>query len=343
MIPNNISEENIFKALSWIDSHGVPREHISTKFSLVLEGKLYPTKYVITIANVFANGSQHSPALFSGGDETNNFLKRYGFIIISQSNESGFPVTASSWTILSSTVFVKEMDKSSFTHHGSGIPKDFRIYFNVNSLRQGESKSILLIHKGITYKARIEMDNLDSPRTRLFWKADFAELIRIEFPLWFSYYQNNNSKPQNSPQLRLEKIIEHDGAFSIDFVNPTEIGLDIEGEIGEEQEPKAEGSIKYYYGKKYERKPENRRRAIELHGYICVICGFNFEEAYGKRGKGFVEIHHTKPLSTLDKEQIINPLTDLVPVCSNCHRMIHRRKDDILSIEELKRTLIKIK
>lgn len=37
------------------------------------------------------------------------------------------------------------------------------------------------------------------------------------------------------------------------------------------------------------------------------------------------------------KEEVeINPETDLVPVCANCHRMIHRRKDDVLTIEELK-------
>jgi 5-methylcytosine-specific restriction protein A len=73
---------------------------------------------------------------------------------------------------------------------------------------------------------------------------------------------------------------------------------------------------------------------------MCCICGFDFELAYGERGKGFIEIHHTKPLSEVDEEIFINPETDLVPVCSNCHRMIHRRKDDILSVEEIKRFLL---
>jgi len=84
---------------------------------------------------------------------------------------------------------------------------------------------------------------------------------------------------------------------------------------------------------------KNRRRAIEIHGAICASCGFDFEKVYGERGRGYIEIHHNKPLSTLDNEQIIDPVTDLIPVCSNCHRMIHRRKDDVLSIEELKRIL----
>jgi 5-methylcytosine-specific restriction enzyme A len=47
-------------------------------------------------------------------------------------------------------------------------------------------------------------------------------------------------------------------------------------------------------------------------------------------------VHHVKPLSTIKEEVEINPETDLVPVCANCHRMIHRRKDDVLTIEELK-------
>ena len=65
------------------------------------------------------------------------------------------------------------------------------------------------------------------------------------------------------------------------------------------------------------------------------MCRFDFEKSYGERGKGFIEVHHIKPLSSSNEEMIINPETDLVPVCANCHRMIHRRKDHILSIEEM--------
>ena len=60
---------------------------------------------------------------------------------------------------------------------------------------------------------------------------------------------------------------------------------------------------------------------------------------YGERGKGFIEVHHTEPLGSLSEEKIINPQIDLVPVCSNCHRIIHRRKDYVLSISEVKELL----
>ncbi|MED4046764.1 HNH endonuclease, partial [Priestia aryabhattai] len=64
--------------------------------------------------------------------------------------------------------------------------------------------------------------------------------------------------------------------------------------------------------------------------------GFNFEEVYGERGRDFIEIHHIKPLSSLKEAVAINPKTDLVPLCANCHRMIHRRKNEVLTVEQLK-------
>ncbi len=119
-----------------------------------------------------------------------------------------------------------------------------------------------------------------------------------------------------------------------------EIDLDIESEIVEERGLQKEGSISYYYGKFYERSSQNRRQAIEIHGVSCLVCGFNFEEVYGLRGKGYIEIHHNKPISSLDgKATEFDPKTDLIPLCSNCHRMIHRRHDEVLTIEELKQIL----
>lgn len=57
--------------------------------------------------------------------------------------------------------------------------------------------------------------------------------------------------------------------------------------------------------------------------------------------KDYIKVHHVKPLSTVGEEMVIDPKKDLVPICANCHGMIHRRKDDVLSVQELKR-LIKL-
>lgn len=102
-----------------------------------------------------------------------------------------------------------------------------------------------------------------------------------------------------------------------------------------------EGAKKEYYVTRYERDPVNRQNAIRIHGLTCHVCGFNFKGFYGDIGENFIEVHHIKPLHTLDEEVIINPETDLVCVCSNCHSMIHHKKDAILTVDELKELIRK--
>lgn len=71
----------------------------------------------------------------------------------------------------------------------------------------------------------------------------------------------------------------------------------------------------------------------------CSVCNFNFEDFYGEVGKGYIEIHHLKPIFKYDNnidKSIEEALGDVVPVCSNCHRVIHRNNDKLLSIASLK-------
>lgn len=84
-----------------------------------------------------------------------------------------------------------------------------------------------------------------------------------------------------------------------------------------------EGSVCQVNINSYERNPEARRRCIEHHGTSCCVCGFNFEEKFGSVAQGFIHVHHLKPLSEIQEEYEVNPITDLRPVCPNCHAMIH--------------------
>ncbi|WP_010304616.1 EVE domain-containing protein [Kurthia senegalensis] len=99
-----------------------------------------------------------------------------------------------------------------------------------------------------------------------------------------------------------------------------------------------EGKIQTYYGQRYERNAANRKRAIEIHGTTCQACGFDFEKVYGERGRNFIEVHHIKPLH-ITKETLVHPETDLIPLCANCHRMIHRDPQHVLTVKELKELL----
>lgn len=91
---------------------------------------------------------------------------------------------------------------------------------------------------------------------------------------------------------------------------------------------------------KYERNHKNRSICVDKYGYKCQICSFDFEKKYGVIGKRFIHVHHIVPLSEMGDAYVINPLRDLIPVCPNCHAMLHRTTPP-LTPEELKR-LIKL-
>ncbi|RZJ98982.1 MAG: restriction endonuclease, partial [Flavobacterium sp.] len=81
-------------------------------------------------------------------------------------------------------------------------------------------------------------------------------------------------------------------------------------------------------------------RAKKRLGTNCCVCDFNFIDKYGDYGKDFVEIHHLIPIS--DGERKTDIESDLRPVCSNCHRMLHRNKK-MLTIQELKNIIEEVK
>ncbi len=105
-------------------------------------------------------------------------------------------------------------------------------------------------------------------------------------------------------------------------------------------ESKPEGKKTQRYTTVYERDPKLRETAIKIHGTTCKACGFNFFDTYGEHGKDYIQVHHIKPLSET-KETKVNPKTDLIPLCANCHVIIHRKKDKTLTIEELKNKIKK--
>lgn len=85
---------------------------------------------------------------------------------------------------------------------------------------------------------------------------------------------------------------------------------------------------------RYERNPQNRRKAIMRQGHVCRICGFNFDKIYGTAlADNYIEVHHIRQLS--EGRQKVDPSTDLITVCANCHRMLHRRRTNNISVVDL--------
>ncbi|HWR83044.1 MAG TPA: HNH endonuclease [Candidatus Deferrimicrobium sp.] len=96
-----------------------------------------------------------------------------------------------------------------------------------------------------------------------------------------------------------------------------------------------EGATQKVHVVRYERDDSARQICIDKWGIECSVCSLNFERRYGERGKGFIHVHHLKPLSEIKKEYVLDAKNDLRPVCPNCHAMIHR-SEPVISIDELK-------
>ena len=84
------------------------------------------------------------------------------------------------------------------------------------------------------------------------------------------------------------------------------------------------------------RKSEKLPKTQLIYFRNTTGCGLNFEQTYGEIGRNFIEVHHVKPISEKGGSYEIDPRGDLVPLCPNCHRMVHHTKGAPLTVEELR-------
>jgi len=270
-----------------------------------------------------------------------NALKKYSQFL----QYINVEISSYSWVIHNKNTATKSLDKSAFLHRGTAIPVEIRPFFFEGELNSGNKIHLTLVVGEESFDAHIELDAQETPRTRLFWNSDFSRKLQTLFPFHHQLFKSNSKDETSELFMRFDRkdgFKAYDVSFSGEVKTET-IEQDIQSEEIEEKGFSKEGAAKEYYGKRYERDPANRKKAIKIHGLTCKVCNFNFEEFYGERGSDFIEVHHRKPIHTYEGEaQPINPHTDLVPVCANCHRMIHRRSDSVLSVEELKDIYIRI-
>lgn len=74
---------------------------------------------------------------------------------------------------------------------------------------------------------------------------------------------------------------------------------------------------------RFERDPMLRTRCLQIHGAQCAVCGIDFGATYGDCATGLIHVHHLTPLANIRTEHDVDPANDLVPVCPNCHSVMH--------------------
>ncbi|MED3871980.1 HNH endonuclease [Priestia megaterium] len=150
---------------------------------------------------------------------------------------------------------------------------------------------------------------------------------KLEEKVWNEYY-NDKAKLHNIAQSIIASVTNKEEASK--------------STKSEEEEEFPEGKVLYRVHKYRERNnnlvKKKKQVAKEADKLRCEVCNFDFYETYGELGEGFIECHHTLPVSEY-KDGTKTKLDDLVLVCSNCHRMLHRRRP-WLTKEQLQNLLL---
>lgn len=108
-----------------------------------------------------------------------------------------------------------------------------------------------------------------------------------------------------------------------------------------------EGKLLTTVTKIRQRSAKLRKYAFEHYKKLgeikCSVCSFDFCETYGEKlGKDYIELHHQKPISVYEKDGTITNLDEaiknLVPLCSNCHKILHRNNITVKQLKEVVKT-----
>ncbi|MFO3796831.1 MAG: HNH endonuclease [Anaerolineales bacterium] len=192
----------------------------------------------------------------------------------------------------------------------------------------------------------------------LWGEAKFPLIVFLNGELtnypWQSFCQllgyKTNWNPAGQTYRVTEEKMEHAGHFDDERLVEEVVGrlFPMDENMNQENDSFDDPSEEFFStfeGREIVRQHIFRERSLKLvfefkkglKSFCCEICGFDFEDVYGKIGQRFIEAHHIKPLSEMDGEGKVS-VNDLIAVCSNCHRMLHR-EFPALGPEELKRRL----
>lgn len=202
----------------------------------------------------------------------------------------------------------------------------------------------------VMYKTIVEKVNLSSKEIvddRLYWSdpTKFANVLNGKFIRLQLIAQSDHT------ELSLGYLL--DNGLNAAPQSPIRLNSDLKNYIdryfyvvnNDNTFPDSADTIKCFEGAKitvevnrYERNPLIRQKCIDYYGCYCQVCGIDFEKVYGEVGIGFIHVHHIIPLSEIGERYHPDPRKDLIPVCPNCHAMLHRKVGNKnIDVEELRK------
>lgn len=129
------------------------------------------------------------------------------------------------------------------------------------------------------------------------------------------YYKfKNDDNPKEMYQLIVDNNKSSENTKANSDIYPDEVDSSL-----------SEGTKTKVYVNKFERNQKARKLCLEHYGYNCQTCSFNFEKTYGEIGKDSMHVHHIIPISKIRINYQVHPINDLIPVCPNCHLILHKK------------------
>ena len=247
-----------------------------------------------------------------------------------------YPFSIYSWTVLSDLIAVKYMDKSSFLDKVIVIPqKKIAPFFDIHNIDLSERKYIKLEINDSAYKAYFKKDVKDvKGRIRLFWRADFAAMIRKRFPEYFKHFSSSKSRFDQQLQMYFQRI-DFD-RYTVAFL---EAGVGNEDDIDDlafqrevekvrsrilppgPQKPKKLGQKGH---KRWKKDAQIAKASIIDADYRCEVDSKHSTFKSKVTDRNYIEAHHLIPMSFQDKfPYSLDVEANIVAVCPNCHKLLH--------------------
>lgn len=199
-----------------------------------------------------------------------------------------------------------------------------------------------------TYAVLYYLCNGNSHRTSILKASDYFPQIQdryqtieskistqINIPLrtFFQWFENDTIFNELVSRHNLD---EHDREIFRELLDFQYFNTShIPEEIHESIENIFEGAVREIRINTYERSAKARKICVQHYGFICSVCECSLKDKYGEIGDGYIHVHHIKPLSEIGAEYELDPIRDLLPICPNCHAMIHTHVPPY-TIDELK-------
>lgn len=239
--------------------------------------------------------------------------------------------------------------------------RDGIYYFKTNQMNCPKNTFVLFQYDGqlVGYAVYIETVDFEKPLLREdgeyngYYQFVTDSIVTLEKPITKEDIQSVDSEfkrfgegAQKKPAGLLPAIFEIINGKG-KRTQVVKQSLDIPEEIEEKDTGKlVEGAKKQITVNAYERNPHARMKCINHYrkknnGKLkCEICGFDFGEMYGERFAEKIHIHHIVEISSVGKEYEIDAVKDLLPICPNCHMVIHSKKP-AYTLDEVKKMLKK--